>query len=77
MSSIHGLAKSPTPDTYLTEDCLVWPQWEKMPIILERLETPGKKGAFRGREHPLRGKGEQEWDEELGGAPKVGTTAGM
>jgi hypothetical protein len=29
------------PDTYTVEDCLVWPQWEKMHLTLERLEVPG------------------------------------
>jgi hypothetical protein len=34
-----------------------------MCLILERLEAPGKVEFLE--EHPLRGKGEEEWDEEL------------
>jgi hypothetical protein len=32
---------SKAPDTYTAEDCLVWPQWEKMHLNLQRLETQG------------------------------------
>jgi hypothetical protein len=35
-----------------------------MLLILGRLEAPGKGRVWRG-EHPLRGKGEEKWDEEL------------
>ena len=28
-----------------TEVCLVWPQWEKIQLILERLEAPGNGEA--------------------------------
>jgi hypothetical protein len=31
------------PLVHIAEDCLVWPQWEKMCLILERLEGPGKE----------------------------------
>ena len=54
------------PSTYIAEHCLVWPLWEKMHLILERLETSRKVDTWwRGgeREHPLRGKGGEEWDE--------------
>ena len=34
---------SKDPDTYIAEVCLVWPQWVKMHLILERLEAPGKE----------------------------------
>jgi hypothetical protein len=27
--------------TYTAEDCLIWPQWEKMDLTLERLEAGG------------------------------------
>jgi hypothetical protein len=27
-------------DTNTSEDCLVWPQWEKMLLTLESLEAP-------------------------------------
>ena len=37
---------------YIYEDCLVWLQWEKMHLILERLETqrrgnPGRAPSWR------------------------------
>ena len=37
----------PLPDTCIAEDCLVWPQWETMHLILERLEAKpaGGEGA--------------------------------
>jgi hypothetical protein len=31
------------PGTYIAEVCLVWPQWEKMCLTLERVEAPGKE----------------------------------
>jgi hypothetical protein len=48
--------------TNTAEGCLVWPQWEKMRLVLKRLEAQGRSG---GLEHPLAGKGKEEWDEEL------------
>jgi hypothetical protein len=57
---------SEVPDgTYTAEDCLVWPQWEKMCLILERLEAPRKGGDWEGGEHPPGGKGKKEQEEEL------------
>jgi hypothetical protein len=32
--------------TYVAEDCLVWLQWEKVHLILKRLETPGKREVW-------------------------------
>jgi hypothetical protein len=29
------------PHTYTGENCLVWPQWEKIHLTLEKLEAPG------------------------------------
>jgi hypothetical protein len=34
------------PCTYVTEVYLVWPQWEKMHLILESLEAPEKGKAW-------------------------------
>ena len=31
--SIHGLVHG-SPYTYIAEDCIVWPQWERMCLIL-------------------------------------------
>lgn len=42
---------------------------------LQRLEIPGKGEAYLGVEHPLRGKGEEEWDEEQWEG-KLGTGGG-
>jgi hypothetical protein len=50
----------------VAEDFLIWPQWEKIHLILERLEAPGKGEDWWGMgKHPLGSKGEEEWDEEL------------
>ena len=38
----HTAAGQRPNGTYKAEDCLVWPQWEKMHLILERLEASGK-----------------------------------
>jgi hypothetical protein len=43
------------PGTYIAEVCLVWPQWEKMCLILERLEAPKKGEAILSGDYPLRG----------------------
>ena len=53
------------PDTYTAVDCLFWPQWEKMCLILKRLENPGNREVWRW-ETVLLGSGEEEWDQELG-----------
>ena len=52
------------PDTYTTEDCLLWPHWEKTHLTLRRHERPqwvrrsGREGVV-GWGHPLgdRGRG--------------------
>jgi hypothetical protein len=31
--------------TFIAEDCLVWLQWEKMCLILKKLEAPRKGGT--------------------------------
>jgi hypothetical protein len=31
--------------THVAEDCLVWPQWERMHLILWKVDTPGKRDA--------------------------------
>jgi hypothetical protein len=53
------------PGTYIAEVCLVLPQWAKMWLILRNLRSQGRGRPGGGGEHPLRGKGEEEWDEEL------------
>ena len=51
--SIHGLVHGP--GTYLAENCLIWLQWEKMRLILKRLEALGKgRPGVGGGEHPRR-----------------------
>lgn len=52
---------SGAPEEYIAELCLVWPQWEKIHLILVR---PREQRGQRGRiNHPFGGKGEEEWDE--------------
>jgi hypothetical protein len=36
-----------------------------MHLILEILKDSGKRDVWLGREHLLRGKREEEWDEDL------------
>jgi hypothetical protein len=43
--------------TYIAEVCMVWPQWEKMYLILERLEVPGKGEAWMGAPSQRQGGG--------------------
>ena len=56
-------AWSEAPDTYTAEVCLVRPQWEKICLILKFFEAPGKVEVWWCWEHPIRSKGEEEWDE--------------
>jgi hypothetical protein len=55
------------PGTYIAENCLVWPQWEKMCLILQGLEVPGKVVTWCWWEsvNTLIGNNEEEWNEEL------------
>lgn len=51
--------------TCVTEDCHVWTQWEKMCLILWKLDALGKKDVGindvgLGREHNLRNREEGE-----------------
>ena len=46
--SKHGLVKGPW-NIQIAEVGFVWPQWEKMCLILERLEAAGKREAWWGR----------------------------
>jgi hypothetical protein len=41
--------QSKVPGTYIVEVSQVWSQWEKMCIILEKLEAPGKGRYLVGR----------------------------
>lgn len=53
------------PGTRVAKDCLVWPQWERVCLVLWKLDAPGKQDAdgsevrVRGwvGEHPFRGRG--------------------
>jgi hypothetical protein len=55
------------PATHAPEDCLVWPQWKKMFLTLERLEAPGSGDGWQGREeeYPLVYRG-------VGGGKRIG-----
>jgi len=44
----HTQAGQRPPSTYVEEDCLIWPQWVKMCLILERIEAPGKEDVPEG-----------------------------
>lgn len=37
--------------SYVAEDSLVWPQLERVCLILWRLETPGERDSQEQREH--------------------------
>jgi hypothetical protein len=46
-----------------------------MSLILKRLEVSGKEENWWSFKHPLRGKGEEEWDDKLWeGDPRGRTT---
>ena len=66
--SVISSSWSKAPGTYTKEDCLVWPQWEKMNINLQKLEAPGNGAAWcvhgGTRWKHLADKG-GKWDEEL------------
>ena len=46
---------------YLAEGCLVWPQLEKMHVILERLDAPRRENVVEG--------GKEEGEELSEGGP--------
>ena len=50
--------------TYTAEDCLDWPQWDKIRLILQKLEAQGR-GRSGGVEHPIGGK--KLWEGDWGG----------
>jgi hypothetical protein len=41
----HTCAALWPPGTYVKENCFVWPHWERVHLILQRLDTPGKGDA--------------------------------
>lgn len=43
--------------TVLQQGCTVWPQWERMCLLWQRLEVMGGVGEADMGEHPLRGEG--------------------
>ena len=38
----------PPPNTYTVEDCLVWSQWKKIQLTLERFKAPRRGDAWQG-----------------------------
>ena len=42
---IRELSWSMAPGTYVVVDCLVWPQWVRMHVILKKLDTLRKVDA--------------------------------
>jgi hypothetical protein len=49
---------SQTLGTYAAEGCLVWPQWERMCLILQRLDIPGKWDMWEGNPSEVKGSGD-------------------
>lgn len=39
---------SVVPGSYVSADCIVWPQQERMHLILQKVEAPGNWNAGRG-----------------------------
>jgi hypothetical protein len=69
--SYMGWSVPPQPATYVSEDCLVWPQWAGMYLLLWFL-MPADKGDTRevlwewvNGKHPLWGKGKQGCSRSL------------
>jgi hypothetical protein len=64
---------SETLDLYTAEDCLVWSQWEKRSLTLERLEAPwclkalqkvmGTSSCRQGRSNGMRNSRSPDWEE--------------
>jgi hypothetical protein len=50
---------SEVPGTHVAEICLVWPQWETMYVIFERLEAPVKEKIWWQRE---KARDEELWE---------------
>ena len=50
---------SEAPDTYTAEDCLVWTQWERNHLTLERFEALGSGEAWQGQRNIFLGKRER------------------
>jgi hypothetical protein len=61
--------------TYVAEGCLAWPQWERMHLILWRLDAPGV-GGYLGRASPQRWRGGGEGKNSSRG-DQEGATVGI
>jgi hypothetical protein len=48
---------SKAPDTCVAERCHIWPQWERVHIILQRLDIPGWEDTRELSSQRLRGRG--------------------
>jgi hypothetical protein len=55
---------SVAPEAYVTEDCLVWPQWERMCLSLWKLDAPEKRDAGGG-EWADRGAPSQKYEDGM------------
>jgi hypothetical protein len=60
------IGRSVAPGTNIAEVCLVRLQWEKICLILNRLEAPGKGEACWGRSPSQRQQGEEMGTVEAG-----------
>ena len=54
------------PSIYMVEDCLVWLQWEKMCLILDKLEVPRREKSCGGRSTLLEARGRRNGMQNCG-----------
>jgi hypothetical protein len=59
------MSRPKAPKTYTAEDFLVWPQWKKMHLALEKLEAPWTGEAWQDDRHPRGDRREEESDEKM------------
>jgi len=62
VTSLKSTGSTKAPGTYIAEDCLALPQWERLCLILQRLDAPGLGATYK-MPHLLRGEG--GWEEGL------------
>jgi hypothetical protein len=68
----HTWAGPSSPFPYVAEGCLVWPQWERMNLILQRLDEPGWGDMGGGALSKLKGRGDAAKNSIRGGLERGG-----